>query len=259
MPCFHLEMATTSSLTSLRLLLAYIYLGRYVGSVSAVSPKEDTHPQVCGKGIAHPLANAHQLLCIDDTNTGLDPTSFSPWTHRPFCIEAADSPWCVFTNADPSHPFVGGTNHHGISIVTTPDQAAGSMNLLEHIRMTTAITKRPYKLVPIPGKGLGAITTEKIRKGQVVLVDRAMVLSAAEYPDEVLREEVQALLGMAVDQLPHPEKVYGLSRKGRAEEEGFSDVEDLLLSNSFLIEVGESVFMGLFPDLAVSYYGECGA
>ena len=143
-------MASTSRHPSLRILLSCIYLSHHV----AASTKENTPPQVCSRGIAHPFVIAHQIL----TTTGSDPASFTPWTHRPFCRQAADSPWCVYTNADPSVPVASGIRHHGISIVTTPEQAAGSMSLLEHVGSSAVITyiKRLYKVAPVTGKGLGA-------------------------------------------------------------------------------------------------------
>ncbi|KAK3314330.1 hypothetical protein B0H66DRAFT_483703 [Apodospora peruviana] len=206
---------------------------------------------LCGRGLPSSPLLAAKLVSIDETNTGRDPTSWSPWTHKPRCVEAADSPFCVFTNSDPA---IGGLDK-GISIITTPEKASGSMNLLEHITLSHApprdkSPKRPYAVRDVLGKGKGTIATAKIAKGQTILVDHVLVLSVAEYPDDVLRTEVQELLGTAVEQLSEPERIYELSRKGRNEEEGFSEVEDLLLSNSFLVEVAGGSYMGLFPDLA---------
>ncbi|KAK4212573.1 hypothetical protein QBC37DRAFT_465571 [Rhypophila decipiens] len=193
---------------------------------------------------------------------GSDPTTFSPWTHRPFCLKASSDPWCVYTNADTSSSGRASVNH-GISIITTPELASGTLNLLKHVPPTglsssdtashSATRKnesKPCQVKSVTGKGLGAIATRRILKGEKVLVDRVAVLSAAEYPEDISRKQVQDLLAKAVEQLPEPEMVLKLSRKGRGEEQGFSVVEDLLLSNSFLVEVGGQSLMGLFGDLA---------
>ncbi|KAM7191950.1 hypothetical protein V8F20_009074 [Naviculisporaceae sp. PSN 640] len=239
--------------------VSYGFISIFILPASAISGG-GREQRLCGRGLPHTLATK-QLICLGDSyNHSYDPASFSPWTHAPFCIKGSSSqPWCVFTNADTSLPVAGKApgDNHGISIITTPELASTSLNLLEYLpshpretKQTTADWQKLYKVTPIPGKGLGAIATEKIPKGRIVLTDRAMILSAAEYPDDVTREQVQILLNRAVEQLPDPEMVHNLSRKGRPEDGDFSEVEDLLLSNSFLVEVRRETLIGLFGDLS---------
>jgi hypothetical protein len=131
---------------------------------------------------------------------------------------------------------------------------------------------RPYKVRDVPGKGKGAVATRRIEKGRAVLVDYASVLAAVEYPADVLRGEVQELLRVAAERLGEPGRVTGLARKGdrRASagleegeeeedaegEEEASVMEDVMLTNSFGVVIGGREFMGLFSDLAVSFYFE---
>lgn len=243
-------------------LIPYGLFGTFI-TLAYASSRDHRHQPLCGRGLHHALAT-QQLVCLGDTGGVYDPATLSPWTHVPFCIKGkSDQPWCVFTNSDTSLPVSrkAPVHNHGISVVTTPELASTSLNLLDHLKSqpngrkeTEGRWRNLYKVTAIPGKGLGAVATERIPKGQTILVDRAMVLSAAEYPDDVARDQVQTLLNVAVKQLPDPERVYNLSRKGRDEEEGFSAVEDLLLSNSFLVEVNGETLMGLFGDLAVSLW-----
>lgn len=90
-----------------------------------------------------------------------------------------------------------------------------------------------------------------------ILVDTASVLAAAEYPADVMREEVQDLMEVAVDRLADGGSgVRGLSRLGRdEEEEGVNEMEDTLLTNSFVVGLGGKEYMGLFVDVAVSEHG----
>ncbi|KAK4223497.1 hypothetical protein QBC38DRAFT_425404 [Podospora fimiseda] len=181
--------------------------------------------------------------CLDSLISSSTP--LTPWTHLPHCIYADQSPHCVYTNA-----------FHSISIITTPDEASTSLNLLSHsINPPFFAPKKiypikPYKVVSIPGKGKGAVATRRIQKGMAILVDTASILAQAEYPADVTREEVQDLMGAAVGRLRDGgEGVRALSRKGRSEEED-DELEDILLNNSFAVVLGGKNYMGLFVDVA---------
>lgn len=196
-----------------------------------------------------------QPFCLDD-NAGSDPSSWAPWTHKPYCIEAADTPWCVFTNA--VVPYGG--EQHGMSIITTPDLASDTFNLLgrplEQAFRAIPPEKRfhtppPYEVRDVPGKGKGAIATRKIEKGKVILIDHAIVLATVEFPADVTREEVQDLMKIGVQRLSDPGRVYELSQKGRDEEEGMSLEEDLILTNAFELPIEDKSYLGLFQNLAV--------
>jgi len=218
------------------------------------------HPQ-CGHGFPHnPLSHPGPICVNNEVNTDI-PEAWTPWTHKPYCITAADGPWCVYTNA-----AVAGK--HGLSIITTPEIASESLNLLEGhaldkffpVTASKSYPERPYEVRDVPGKGKGAIATQRIEKDRVILIDYAMIMATVEYPADVSKEEVRDLLTTAVEQLPEPRRVFELSRKGRptdndeedGEGEGVSEVEDFLFSNSFAVTVGGHQFMTLFPDLAVS-------
>jgi hypothetical protein len=211
-------------------------------------------PEQCGLGVSRRPVNRNLTTCLD-SSTSSNPTSWYPWTHKPYCVQASETPWCVFTRA--SSPAA-----HGLSVITTPDEASTGLNPLLHsldapfFAPGKLLVPRPYEVVDIPGKGKGVIATRRIEKGMVVLVDYASILAVVEYPADVMREEVQELLRVAAAQLRAPERVEGLARQGGREEDedgvGKSLMEDVLLTNSFGVVVGGKEYMGLFADLAVS-------
>ncbi|KAK0729546.1 hypothetical protein B0H67DRAFT_476558 [Lasiosphaeris hirsuta] len=206
----------------------------------------------CGWGL--PRSPLQYLpLCLDDT-AGPDPSTWAPWTHKPACVEADETPWCVFTNAAMPR---GNGERRGISIVTTPALAADAFDLTRHplaaafdaIPPKKRFDALPYEVRDVPGKGKGAVATRRIEKGRVVLIDHVMVLATTEFPADVMHEEVQELLSRGVEQLNESESVYGLAKKGR-EEQGLTEVEDVLLTNSFEIAIEDQSYMWIFPDLS---------
>ncbi|KAK4186272.1 hypothetical protein QBC35DRAFT_554373 [Podospora australis] len=219
-------------------------------SLSLVSITHATVQQsICGHGIPKTPVDADATVCIDsEISPPSSPSAWAPWTHIPHCVEAEEEPWCVYTNA-------GFPRGHGISIITTPDQASDALNILTHamdkpfFAPEKLYSTTPYEIREIPGKGKGVVATQKIEKGRALLVDYATVLAAAEYPADVMHEEVRELMDAAVDRLGEPERVKTLSRLGRDSEEA-SEVEDLLLTNSFVVGVGGKDYMGLFADVA---------
>ncbi|KAK4238620.1 mannose-6-phosphate isomerase [Achaetomium macrosporum] len=195
-----------------------------------------------------PFTEITTPTCLD-SHIPSHPSAWHPWTHKPHCIPASDTPWCVFTDAA-----------HGLSMITTPDEAAGALHPQTHLffgddaddgalfsfsapeKMKLLKQRgRPYEVRDIPGKGKGAVATQRIGRGEVVLVDTVSVLAAVEYPADVLREEVQELLRVAAERLGEPGRVMGLAKQG---------MEDVMLTNSFGVTLGGKEYMGLFADLA---------
>ncbi|KAK4166847.1 hypothetical protein QBC43DRAFT_256544 [Cladorrhinum sp. PSN259] len=234
------------SLLSTTTLLSLLLLGH----PSLSSSTDDVPPQICAVYPPPRPVSANLTTCLDSllppSSITTNPLSLTPWTHPPHCIYADESPHCAFTNA-----------FHSISIITTPDEASTSLNVLSHAVNSRFFAPhrlyptKPYKVVSIDGKGKGAVATRKISKGMAILVDTAAVLAEAEYPADVMREEVQELMRVAVENLPDGgRKVKELSRVGRDEEEA-DEMEDTLLTNSFVVGLaGGKEYMGLFVEVA---------
>ncbi|OIW29330.1 SET domain-containing protein [Coniochaeta ligniaria NRRL 30616] len=176
---------------------------------------------------------------MDDT-VGLDPSSWAPWTHRPYC---ADTQYCVFTNS----LFRG---NHGVSIITTSEIAASSPDLLA--KLTSGHTgasqsEIPYTVRDIPGKGKGLFATRRIERGQVFMEDYPSVLADVEFPGKVRRDQGQLLLQRAIGQLAQSEEVLSLARSSIT---GAPVQEDVMRTNTFGITVGERSRMALFPKIS---------
>lgn len=226
-------------------------------------------PSQCGLGTPPtPLQHKSLTRCLDSTIPLPRPPAWSPWTHQPHCVPAADEPWCVYTSA-------ASPRGHGLSVITTPDQASTLLNPVERrfdapfFAPAKLASPPPYEVRDVPGKGKGAVATRPIEKGRALLVDHASVVAAVEYPADVMREEVRELIRVAVERLSEPEKVMGLARKGRSkggegkeEEEGeeeeagdgeTGELEEVILTNTFGVGIGGKEYMALFADLAVSF------
>jgi len=233
----------------LALLTISLFLSRFALGSTTSSP-----PEQCGWGLPRNILT-HQPLCLDET-AGSDPSTWAPWTHKPHCVEAADTPWCVYTNAAlPRH------DQRGISIVTTPELAVDIFDLHDDKHpLHTAFSypapekryfsPRPYEVRLVSGKGLGAVATRRIPKESVILIDHVILMATTAYPADVLHEEVQDLLRTGAERLPDPERVRGLSVRDR---EKLSVEEDVVVTNSFELEISGNGYMGLFPDLSVSF------
>ena len=182
-----------------------------------------------------------------DESVGLNPESWTPWTHRPYC---AGSRYCVFTNAMLPP-------RDGISLIATTELAANRRSHFEQISDVSfprpskvSNTSEPlYEVKDVPGKGKGVIARCEIAKDMVIMIDHAIMLSMTEYPGDVLREQVQDMLQRGAEQLRNPTRVFGLGQKGTP---GASVVEDIFITNSFALNIDGVSYAGLFPELSVS-------
>ncbi|ERT00220.1 hypothetical protein HMPREF1624_03591 [Sporothrix schenckii ATCC 58251] len=185
----------------------------------------------------------------------LPPSSWSPWSHPPACSEvntttskpASDTlRFCVYT-----HASYGG----GISIVATPETAAGLAAVLDQASVAKAappINGPHLKIQHIPGKGLGVVAGQAIPRGTVLLRDHARLLADVRFPLHVRRAQGQTLLHKAAGRLPDPDDVRSLSRSVKAkpgEARGVLE-ENILSTNSFAVTVEGFAYMALFPEIA---------
>ncbi len=180
------------------------------------------------------------------------PWRWGPWTHRPFCggnSSSATGSYCVYTNA------MAGGQGRGISIVATPETAAGVLNLAEHsVEPSRTRSPPPWALQDVLGKGKGLVATRKIAKGQAVVArDQAVVVAPVRYDVEgqqpVTPRQKYELLRRAAEQLADPAAVFALASGALAS--GASAIDDIMMTNSFGITVEGESFMALFPEVAV--------
>ncbi|KAL8341832.1 hypothetical protein RB601_005328 [Gaeumannomyces tritici] len=207
---------------------------------------------------------------MDENSVSLkEPARWAPWTHPPFC---ADSSFCVYTNA----AFQTG---RGFSIITTPRVLASAQGQLElaftapplasamdgtgvdegmaiggtrNKNNSADVTPTPrsthvWEVKNIPGKGKGVVATRRIRRGETIMVDYAMVLAAVEFPGRVTQTQGNKILERAASQLRNPERVLGLGRSSTA---GAPVMEDVMRTNTFSVTINGEPYMGLFPSVS---------
>jgi hypothetical protein len=198
-----------------------------------------------------PLRQDVQLGCPPpiDESIGPEPVDWSPWTHRPHCLEAERDPkikYCVYSN---SHQ-----GKHGVSIITKPRTAALSAEMLnaELPRRHTDKDSQPgYEVIDMPGKGKGVVATRKISRAQVIMSDWAAVLLDMSFPRSVQQLNGHRLLHRAADQLSNPETVLQL---GRSSIRASDIMEDIIGTNAFSYTLGDEPHMVLYPNVSVSLW-----
>ncbi|KJR85324.1 uncharacterized protein SPSK_08987 [Sporothrix schenckii 1099-18] len=221
-----------------------------------------TSPRLCrnvGGKYNDALLRAMSRQCqipVGNDAVQLPPSSWSPWSHPPACSEvntttskpASDTlRFCVYT-----HASYGG----GISIVATPETAAGLAAVLDQASVAKAappINGPHLKIQHIPGKGLGVVAGQAIPRGTVLLRDHARLLADVRFPLHVRRAQGQTLLHKAAGRLPDPDDVRSLSRSVKAkpgEARGVLE-ENILSTNSFAVTVEGFAYMALFPEIAL--------
>ncbi|KAL1838807.1 hypothetical protein VTJ49DRAFT_2200 [Mycothermus thermophilus] len=171
------------------------------------------------------------------------PSLGSPWTHPPVCESSADgtTKYCVYTNS--RH------GPRGWSIVTTPETAANSVWILNQaLNGTTTKTRLPeppaYKMVDVPGKGKGLVTTRKIRRYEEILVDHATLMVDIMFTTRVPAFLGYRLLHAAVNQLADAESVLAL---GQSNTLARDKIENILRTNAFNAKLGGAPHIALYP------------
>ncbi|KAI1138320.1 SET domain-containing protein [Hypoxylon sp. FL0543] len=222
-----------------------------VGSPVASHSQLRTTIGQCPLDIPAALRSQTQLGCPHplDGSTAHHPVDWSPWTHAPECLRAeksAATKYCVFTNSQ--------HGDGGVSIITTPETAANSVEILNDSGYThtkSFISNNgagaAYEVVDIPGKGKGVIATRRISRAEPIMADWAALVVDLNFPTSVKRAQGYRLLHIAVDQLSEPDRVLLLARNNV-----FSAdiVEDVLRTNAFSFALAGETHMALYPKVA---------
>jgi len=222
----------------------------------------DPYTSECAPNVPPPLQPHGRFGCpvpLDDGD-GRALTRHSPWTHPPHCVNASGAvpgrpdaaKYCVFTNS--RH------GARGLSIVTTPQAAANSVDILnEAVAPDLAALPPargggvfdrddpPYAVVDVPGKGKGVVATRPIRQYETVMVDYANMLVDLYFPSTVMRHHGYVLLNTALDQLGDPLSLLGLKRNNPM---AGNPVEDVLRTNAYQTDLGGHPHMVVFPEIA---------
>lgn len=226
------------------------------------TPADLQSQQVVGAAPPLPLLPLHDAASEQQRARG-----WSPWTHAPVCLNTTrgpDSKYCVFTN---SRHGIG-----GISIVTTPQAAAANVDILnERLKpaprprsgkgdndtaaadaSTGADDAPPYRIVPIPGKGVGVVATRRIAKHEAIMTDYAVLVVSMGFPIAVRRVAGYGLLRRAATQLRESggeDLIMNLDQSSSMAED---EVEAVLRTNAFHAPLGGEEHMALYPEVSVS-------
>ncbi|KAK3384895.1 hypothetical protein B0H63DRAFT_494124 [Podospora didyma] len=179
---------------------------------------------------------------------------WSPWSHRPECIDAPDgkgTKYCAFTNS--RH------GRRGMSVVTKPEIAADIVGILdqpvdatvpgsEDVRIQTT---SPYRIVDVPGKGKGVIATRLIKRHEQIMIDYASLLVDISFATAVPAWTGYRILHAAVNQLSDTDSILDL---GQSNGQASDAVENILRTNAFHTMLGGEPHMALYPMVSLSAY-----
>ncbi|KAK5652051.1 hypothetical protein OQA88_10827 [Cercophora sp. LCS_1] len=144
----------------------------------------------------------------------------------------------------------------GMSIITKPDIASNLASVLQDPdiawlgkeRGTPLVpaTEESFKVQDIPGKGAGVVATERIAKGQVVMVELPLVIRIGD-PSPwnrpgALQVVQQAAKGLVKDD---QNRLLQMARQGR----GYI-LDDIFKTNAFHISVEGISHTALYPEIA---------
>jgi len=246
---------------------AVLALCAAASSTTASATPWDPFTAECAPNVPPPLQPHGRFGCpvpLDDGDARAL-TRHSPWTHPPHCVNASAAvpgrparrggggpKYCVYTNS--RHGV------RGVSIVTTPEAAADSIDLLNEAAAPAVAAfppargggvfdrdDPPYAIVDVAGKGKGVVATRAIRRYETLMVDYASMLVDLYFPSTVPRHHGYVLLNTALDQLDDPLRVMGL---GRNNPQAGNPVEDVLRTNAYQTDLGGEPHMVIFPEIA---------
>lgn len=229
-----------------------------VGLLISLSRRVISHSYIpgtlgqCPLNIPAVLQSQDHLGCshLVDGSVSHQPIDWSPWTHPPECVHVEKSPatqYCVYSNSQ--------HGNGGVSIITTPEIAASSLEILNdsgetHLRsVANDSAGAAYEVAEIPGKGMGLVATRRINRAEAIMADWASLVVHLDFPTSVKRMKGYRLLHRAVDQLLEPDRVLELARSST-----FSNdiVEDVLRTNAFSYPLAGESHMVLYPEVSVS-------
>ncbi|KAI2782049.1 SET domain-containing protein [Daldinia loculata] len=212
-------------------------------------------PRECNSDPAGPLnPRETDFMCplLVDDETAFERRSWLPWTFPPVCAEPekpGDSKLCVFT-------YINLRGDVGISLVTTPEIAAGGAGILgdpdplwenwARGHPLVVSDPPPYEVRDLEDKGMGVIANRTIRKDEVVLLRYPVILRIMDYRPWKT-QDVMKLLHRAAVQLPQKEAMQMLKL---AHSKGGYIVEDIVNTNSFGVMLNGADHSGLYLDVS---------
>src|SRR3569833_82315 len=226
-----------------------------------------------------------ERICSIPIDESASTESWTPWTHRPFCVslgdelddpghgqttnaeqdedgleddtreEATEGPplikWCTFTSS-----YSGNQDN---SKMARPEAGANVASLLREIYNSDFPSRQTVKflnlepaftVVDIPEKGgKGLVATRHISSLETFLVDYPSIIADASIWGAVSVTQGIQLLHHAAEQLAYPDEVLRLSQ-GRGSIIG-DPVDAVLRTNTFRVQMGGGPQKVLYPVISV--------
>ncbi|KAK3370654.1 hypothetical protein B0H63DRAFT_487371 [Podospora didyma] len=219
----------------------------------------------CSNNPAGPLRPlAHHTTCpplVDDDT--FVPSNPGPWSYPPTCVIAASrTNWAPSSKKEKKLCAYTASSIRGgsaLSVITTTEIAASMSAMLldpdiawlEKQRGGVSLTDfraEAHKVQRITGKGLGVVATEKIRRGQVVMVEQPVMVQLADWePLGWKKSEVVRLLREGAAKLPPRER----KRLFQMAHRGMGDiVDDVVRTNAYQAFVDGVEHSALYPEVA---------
>ena len=186
-----------------------------------------------------------------DYTPGHSPGTWGPWHWGPVCFrpEKASTSYCLVSSASYN-------SNRGVSIVARQDfipqlglaiSDAGAASAASPYLSPAPNTA--YRHMEIPGKGVGVIAHQEIKRGVPFMASLPGIIFDNEFRN-LLETDTNAeeLYRLAVDQLADRERVMGLARSA-----GGHELEDVLRTNAHTAKVSGTNLDLVYPEVAVSF------
>ncbi|KAF2645333.1 SET domain-containing protein, partial [Massarina eburnea CBS 473.64] len=144
------------------------------------------------------------------------------WAHAPHCFDGREKQYCTHT----TNQFLEG----GLSIIATSDAASEASKVFSRARTSQYYIHPDLEVQDIPGKGKGLVAKKELKKGTVVMVDAARIITSSKLPFSVTADQGITLMNSAVHRLPEKDKEMVLDLDKSA---GGTGIDDILKTNSF--------------------------
>ncbi|KAK3346132.1 hypothetical protein B0T25DRAFT_551148 [Lasiosphaeria hispida] len=119
--------------------------------------------------------------------------------------------------------------------------------MLNELISAPARDRLPYKIVEVPGKGMGVVALRRFKRYEQIMLDYATLLVDISFASEIPAQQGYRLLRLAVDQLSEPSSVLEL---GQSNSMARDAVENVLRTNAFHTILGDEPHMALYPDVS---------
>ncbi|KAK1988804.1 hypothetical protein LZ30DRAFT_577316 [Colletotrichum cereale] len=231
----------------------------------AASPLLPDSQVACGKGaILTPEAPALARLAANGTTEPPMPPPLKEQKKKKKEIWRSDEGWhgphaCAGVYCGYSRPsFAGG---RGIVLVTTPFSAEEASHLSAFAAAAESFLGEGegegelFRVVEVPGKGLGLIASRPIRRGQRIMAQPPAVVVHRRFVDDIDPEGQYRVLEDAAAHLPEATRAVFMAQMGQAAAARRSTgqrVHDIMHTNSFELglKISDGHHFGNYPEVS---------